>query len=195
MKKVIIILFLILINIQINAQSMNEKLPYREIPETSADYTAGTVVARMVDGLGFRYYWATEGLTRTDLDFRPSDEARTSSETIDHILGLSTTIVNTALHKPNKGNDFSSLTFEEKRALTLSNLKTAAEIFRSSQDLNEFTIVFTNDKGSSEYPLWNHINGPIADAIWHCGQLVSFRRSSGNPYNSKASMFRGKLRD
>lgn len=178
-----------------NAQSTNEPLPYREIPETSSEYTAGAVVARMVDGLGFRYYWATEGLTQTDLDFKPSEEARTTSETIDHILGLSTTIVNTAIHKPNEGNDFSSLTFDEKRALTLSNLKRAAEIFRSSQDLTEFTIVFKNDKGSSEYPLWNHINGPIADAIWHCGQLVSFRRSSGNPYNSKASMFRGKLRD
>ena len=43
--------------------------------------------------------------------------------------------------------------------------------------------------------MWNQINGPIADALWHCGQVVSFRRASGNPYNSKASLFTGKLRE
>ena len=36
--------------------------------------------------------------------------------------------------------------------------------------------------------------GPIADALWHVGQVVTFRRSSGNPFNSKASVFTGKVR-
>ena len=37
----------------IDAQNkMEEKLPYYEIPEYSETYTAGTVAARMVDGLG-----------------------------------------------------------------------------------------------------------------------------------------------
>ncbi|MGI9530790.1 hypothetical protein [Lutimonas sp.] len=178
-----------------NSQYTNEELPYREIAEPPEEYSAGAVLGRMVDGLGFRYYWASEGLTQKDLNFKPSEDARTTSETIDHILGLSTTILNSAIHKPNEGNDFSSMTFEEKRAMTLTNLKRASDIFRSSEDISEFTIVFKRAQGSSEYPIWNHINGPIADAIWHCGQLVSFRRSSGNPFNSKASMFQGKLRD
>lgn len=195
MKNIFLILISLLINFHMNSQQTNEELPYREIPEPPKEYTAGTVLARMVDGLGFRYYWASEGLTQKDLGFKPSEEARTSSETIDHILGLSTTILNSAIDTPNEGNDFSSMSFAEKRALTLTNLKTAAEIFRSSEDISEFTIVFKRAQGSSEYPIWNHINGPIADAIWHCGQLVSFRRSSGNPFNSKASMFQGKLRE
>jgi len=178
-----------------NSQNMNEPLPYHEIPEASTKYTAGTVVARMVDGLGFRYYWASDGLRPEDLRFKPSVDARTTEETIDHILGLSTVILNSALHKVNEGNDFSELSFTEKRKLTLENLKTAAEIFRKAEDLNQFTVVFKGSKGTSEYPLWNQINGPVADAIWHCGQVVSFRRSSGNPFNSKASMFMGKLRE
>jgi len=178
-----------------NSQENNDSLPYAELPEASSSYTAGTVAARMVDGLGFRYYWASEGLRSEDLSFKPSTEARTTDETIDHILGLSTVILNSALHKVNEGNDFSELSFIEKRELTLVNLKTAADIFRKSEDLNQFTVVFKGSKGNSEYPFWNQINGPIADAIWHCGQLVSFRRASGNPFNSKASMFMGKLRE
>jgi len=195
MKFTVLILIFFLINVNMNSQNMNDSLPYHEIPEASSSYNAGTVAARMVDGLGFRYYWASEGLRPEDLSYKPSAEARTTEETIDHILGLSTVILNSALHKVNEGNDFSELSFDEKRELTLVNLKSAADIFRETEDLSQFTVVFKGSKGNSEHPFWNQINGPIADAIWHCGQLVSFRRASGNPFNSKASMFNGKLRE
>ncbi|MCA0932109.1 hypothetical protein LCM02_06575 [Lutimonas saemankumensis] len=177
------------------AQNNSMDLPYYEIPEASENYTGGTVLARMVDGLGFRYYWASEGLRDQDLVYRPSEEARTTEETIDHILNLSYVILNSALNQVNEGNDFTNMTFDEKRKLTLNNLKTAADIFRESEDLDEFNIVFKGRSGSKTYPLWNQINGPIADAIWHCGQVASFRRSSGNPFNGKASVFLGKLRE
>lgn len=178
-----------------HAQEYSEALPYYEIPEAPEVYSQGAVIARMVDGLGFRYYWATEGLSLEDLAYRPSPEARTSAETIDHILGLSNVILNSALHKANEGNDFEDLSFYEKRKLTLNNLKTAADIYREAKDLSDFKIVFKGKDGINSFPFWNQINGPISDAIWHCGQIVSFRRSSGNPYNSKASVFTGKVRD
>ena len=179
----------------IMGQSQENKeapLPYYEIPEYPETYNAGTVVARMIDGLGFRYYWATEGLRDEDLSFRPNEEARTTSETIDHIYGLSRVIVNSALGKPNVPSDEGEMTFAEKRKKTLENFKTAADIFRSATDLTKYTIVFQRGENTSEFPLWNQINGPIADALWHCGQVVSFRRSSGNPFNSKVSVFSGK---
>ena len=47
---------------------MTSKLPYYEIPDYPETYTAGSVAARMLDGLGFRYYWATEGLNEDDLN-------------------------------------------------------------------------------------------------------------------------------
>lgn len=177
------------------AQEHSGALPYYEIPEAPEAYDQGAIVARMIDGLGFRYYWATEGLGQEDLAFRPSPEARTSAETIDHVLGLSNVILNSALHKANEGNDYEGLSFYEKRKLTLNNLKTAADIFRGSKDLNDFTVVFKGKNGINTFPFWNQINGPISDAIWHCGQIVSFRRSSGNPFNSKASVFTGKVRN
>jgi len=177
------------------ATSQNDQLPYYEIPEASETYTAGTVVARMIDGLGFRYYWATEGLRAEDLAFTPSDDARTTGETVDHIYGLTKTILNSALKQANGASNEAEETFEEKRVKTLKMLKQAADIFRASDDLSEFTLVFQRGDNTTEYPFWNQINGPIADALWHCGQVITFRRSSGNPYNSKASVLTGKVRN
>lgn len=175
-------------------QSQKNNMPFYEIPDYPDNYSPETVAARMVEGLGFRYYWSTEGLREEDLIFRPNEEARTTEETVDHILGLSTVIVNSTLQKANEKNDFSKLTYIEKRSMTLHNLKTAADILRSSTDLSQFNIIFKKENGTTELPFWNIINGPIADALWHFGQIVSFRRSSGNPYNYKANVLTGKVK-
>lgn len=172
-------------------------LPYREIPSYPDSFTAETVVARMVDGLGFRYYWATEGLRPEDLAFRPTPEARSSEETIDHILGLSQIILNAMEGRANvrSGEETSSLSFEVKRKTTLENLKSASDLLKlPASQLENLSIVFKNQETATEFPFWNMLNGPLADALWHVGQVVSFRRSSGNPFNSKVSVFSGKLR-
>ena len=169
-----------------------EELPYYEIPEAPERFTAGTVAARAVDGLGFRYYWATEGLREEDLAFKPNEGARTNLETIEHIYGLSKMIVNSTLKKDNNIKaDEEELSFDAMRKATLINFKTAADILRTSEDISQYKIIF----GEREIPFWNQINGPIEDAVWHCGQVVLLRRSSGNPFNSKVSVFSGKLRD
>ena len=173
-------------------------LPYYQIPEYPQEYTANTVAARMVDGLGFRYYWATEGLRQEDLAFKPNAGARTTGETIDHILGLTRVVLNSVKKIPNEASeDEPKLSFEEKRRQTLLNIKMTSDILKASEQgaMDEFKVVFKNKERTTEYPFWNQLNGPIADAIWHVGQVVSFRRSSGNPFNSKASLFNGKLRD
>ncbi|PWH83032.1 hypothetical protein DIS18_00300 [Algibacter marinivivus] len=184
MKKSILLLALILTALAM-AQS-EEKLPYYQIPDYSETYTQGTVAARMVDGLGFRYYWATEGLRPEDLNYKPSESGRTSSETVDHLFGLSNFILS-SISKDFEAIKNPKMTFEEKRKQTLLNFKTASDILTATEDLSKFD----NDK----YPFWNVINGPISDALWHCGQVVMLRRASGNPFNSKVSVFRGKLRD
>lgn len=169
---------------------------YKELPQNPPEYTPGTVVARMLDGLGFRYYWATEGLTQTDLDYRPSEDARTLGETIDHIYGLSKTIVNSAKQIP---TDYTKaapeMDFEQQRQATLDNFRNASALFSQTTDLSRHGIVFKRENGTSEFPFWNHINGPIEDAVWHAGQVVVLRRSSGNPMNPKVNVFSGKLND
>jgi len=190
MKRTLYI-FAILISSVAFSQTETDETPYYEIPTYSETYTAGTVAARLIDGLGFRFYWASEGLTEKDLVYKPNDSVRTTGETVDHIYDLSKIILNATLKKANSSDDEDSLTFEEKRKQILINLKTAADILRASDDISQFKIIF----GEREIPFWNNINGPIADAIWHSGQMASFRRSSGNPINPNISHFSGTVKE
>ncbi|SDS60254.1 hypothetical protein SAMN04515667_2547 [Formosa sp. Hel1_31_208] len=186
-----LIVFLVLLSTLAYSQdNTNEQLPYYEVPEYSESFSAGTVAARMVDALGFRFYWASEGLNGTDLEYKPSEDVRSTAETIDHILDLSYIIVNSTLKQTNGKINSSEMSYNEKRKQVLINLKTAADILRESDDISQYKIIF----GTNEIPFWNQVNGPIADAIWHCGQLASFRRSSGNPINSNVNHFRGTVK-
>jgi hypothetical protein len=184
------LLFLIVIPSVLVSQSKTDETPYYEIPAYSENYTAGTVAARQVDALGFRFYWASQGLTENDLAYKPNDSVRTTGETVNHIYDLSKIIVNATLKKGNSRGEEEQLTFEEKRRQILINLKTAAEILRASDDISKFKIIF----GEREIPFWNNINGPIADAIWHSGQIASFRRTTGNPINPNISHFSGTVK-
>jgi hypothetical protein len=180
--------------------SAKSDLPYYEIPDYPVAYTPGAVAARVMDGLGFRYYWATEGLRPEDLKFKPSGEStgepRSTEATIQHIYGLTNTILNTTKKLPNVSGALNvNLPFEELRKKTLENIKTAADILRTASDseIAEMKVIFKSESGTREFPFWNILNGPIDDALWHVGQVITFRRSSGNPYNNKASVFTGKV--
>ncbi len=172
-------------------------LPYRQIPDYPEEYNACTVAARMIDGLGFRYYWATEGLRQADLDYSTTPDSRTSAETLDHIYGLVNVVYNAVMEQPTiSGGPRETLTYAEKRANTLKLLIAASDKLKAStnEDMERFDLVFQRGDSKSEYPFWNNLNGPMADAIWHVGQVVAFRRASGNPFNSNVSVLSGKLR-
>ncbi|MDZ7608199.1 MAG: hypothetical protein U5K79_22055 [Cyclobacteriaceae bacterium] len=169
------------------------ELPFREIPESPAVFSAETVAARMIDGLGYRYYWATEGLREEDLSFKPSDSSRTTQETIEHIHGLSRTIVNSVLIIANEPVS-ETLDVATLRKHTLENLKKASDILRAAHpgDIEKYKIIFRRGGTTTEYPFWNMINGPIEDAVYHTGQVVAFRRASGNPIYSGVRVLTGK---
>jgi hypothetical protein len=171
-------------------------LPYYEIPAAPEAFTAGAVASRMIDGLGFRYYWATDGLRPEDLNYKPGVDTRTSEETLRHIHELSFIIVNSVTQTPNVPGAVPKLLFAEMRKRTLENLKTASDRLRTATDadLEQFKLVFKRDSNSTEFSFWNQLNGPIADCLWHVGQVVSFRRASGNPFTEKASVFTGTVR-
>ena len=179
------------------AQNNSSELPFREIPPAPETYNATTVAARMIDGLGFRFYWASEGLRAEDLDFKPSPDARTTMETIDHIYGLTTTILNAAKKQVNEPVDRTDWSYEQLRSGVLTMLEEASNIMRSADpaEMEEMQVIFKGEPTNREYPYWNMINGPLADAIYHTGQLVSFRRASGNPKNPNVSVFTGTVRE
>ncbi|WP_340077122.1 hypothetical protein [Leptobacterium sp. I13] len=185
-----------------NDQSMKDMnapdLPYYQIPDYPNAYTAMSVAARMIDGLGFRFYWATEGLRVEDLNYKPGKEARSTAETIDHIYSMSFIILNASKKLPNEQiENKPQLTFQEKRKETLENLKKASDILKKNNenDMGSYKVVFKRGENTTEFPYWNLINGPIADCLWHVGQIVSFRRASGNPFNPKVSVFNGRIRE
>lgn len=165
-----------------------DALPYREMPDYPENYTAGSMASRMVDGLGFRFYWATEGLREADLEFRPGEASRSTEETVDHMFYMIEKIMNMLSKADHR--DLTDLSFEEKRANILSNLKTISTILLKSSpdDFDSYTIQLGNGE---TLPFWNFVNGQIADCIWHCGQIASFRRMSGNPLSSQVNFFRG----
>jgi hypothetical protein len=172
-----------------------QTLPYATIPEHPIEYTAATVTARMIDGLGFRFYWATEGLNEADMDMQGTDEARTIGDTYRHVRDLSNGILRTVSKEPIVSVEYGEKTFQEIRTQTLQNLYQAANILRESTDadMKEMEVVFKRGDSESRFPFWNLINGQIEDAVWHAGQIVTLRRIAGNPINPKVNVFMGKL--
>ena len=184
-----LLIYVFSLNVSSSAQSV---LPYKEIPSYPANYTQGTVMSRMIDGLGYRYYWATENLRTSDLDFKPETLARSTFETMEHIYGLSFMILNASKNQVNERRNLFQMTANELRSATLDNLKLASEEIVLVDSMEELNILFQSSTGRKALPFWHVLNGPLADAIYHTGQMVSFRRTSGNPMNPKVNVFMGK---
>lgn len=194
MKKIITTLSLIFLFNSAFGQSATDSLPYSQIPAAAETYSTGDVVSRMIDGLGYRFFWATEGLTQSDLEFIPTSESRNTLQTIEHIFSLSQTIRNTTLNQPNlRPEDLSGMDFEDFRKGTLENLLEASKALsaKDEADVANLKMVFEGQNYSNEFPFWNLINGPISDAIYHTGQVVLLRRMSGNPMNPKVNVLTG----
>ena len=176
-----------------NAQN---QLPYYEIPEYPETYLPGDIMSRMVDGLGFRYYWASDALTPKDLDYKPSEAAKTTRETIDHIFELTVFVLRTVKSNAKPDRDFKAKSYEEVRALTLNYIQEISKVLRgkSGEELAAIELVLGRGNQQRTMPFWNLINGPIEDAVYHTGQLVSFRRTSGNPVSPNISVLSGKVK-
>ncbi|MBX2844442.1 MAG: hypothetical protein KTR26_21950 [Flammeovirgaceae bacterium] len=173
-------------------------LPYQEIGEFPKTLSQGNIIKRFIDGLGYRYYWATESLTQSDLSFSISDESRSSFETLEHILDISGFILRISQGKYNATpTKKEKLNFDQIRSRTLNELKEASHLMAqiTDEDFKSLEILIQQGENKFALPLWNLLNGPISDAIHHVGQIVSFRRGSGNPINPNVDIFTGKNRE
>jgi len=154
-------------------------------------------MARLVEGLGYRYFWATEGLTPKDLNYEISEGSRSSRRTLDHIYRLSQAVVGASEGKGSENKSGKELSFEELRKETLNNLAKAAKNFRgkTAVELEAMPLKMKSSWKTTTFPLWHVINGQISDAIYHVGQIVTYRRASGNPMDSKVNVFTGRHRE
>ena len=173
---------------------MAQDLPFQSIPKAPESISSKHLLIRMIQGVGFRYYWATEGLRKEDLKYRPSKSGQSTGKTLEHIYGLAMVIANTTnnmatLRPPQKVPQ----EFKLLRSETLAFLKEAADqlLKMNPKEIEALQVIFNRGGEQSKFPLWNLINGPISDAIYHTGQVVSFRRSSGNPIPKGVNVFLG----
>ncbi|MFD2586617.1 DinB family protein [Croceitalea marina] len=192
-------LFLIVVLVSVyHLEAQDMKVPYEQIPEAPSDYTTGNVIGRMIDGLGYRFHWATKDLTKADLDYKASKEGRTILETLQHIYGMSEMILEAPKGEPSiRPKDFSSYSFEELRKKTLENLQAASQLVKgkNADEVSNFKVTFERGGKQTDFPYWNMLNGMLSDCIHHTGQIVTMRRANGNPQNPKVNVFLGKTRE
>lgn len=172
-------------------------MDYSQIQSPPTEYSSGNIISRFIDSLAFRYFWATEGLTENDLDFKPSDTGMSSKETLAHMVWLSVMIKNTLdglVSDRSINKNIKELAFTELRNQFLENVETASAMARlkSIEELETLQTIISNGDQQHAFPLWNMMSGPLADAMYHTGQIVSFRRSSGNPISKGVNHLAGK---
>ncbi|GAB3650828.1 hypothetical protein GCM10028791_18640 [Echinicola sediminis] len=162
-----------------------DDLPFGDLTHHPENYSPGSVAARMVESLGFRFRYATQDLKETDFGFKVEADARTIGETMEHIYGLST-VIRAAVIEDSYGKK-DKLSPMEARAEALLVLK---EVYDRLLDMDEEAL--ENLKIRGNHPFWVLINGPLVDAIWHSGQIATLRRANGNPMPKGVNVFLGK---
>ena len=169
-------------------------LPFAEIGPYPEHYSAQGVMHRLISGLGYRYHWATAELRPEDLDYRASEDSRSTREILTHIYGLSATIAATLEGGVTEAVKNEDMTYAFLRAETLANLERAVNALERVEDFSDLSVKIIRPDQSYEFEFWHLINGQISDAIWHSGQVVMNRRASGNPLKSGVNVFLGQTK-
>lgn len=167
---------------------MNE-LPFSSIEQTPDDFSSTNVMARFVEALGFRYRWATEGLTTSEHDFRPEPSSMSLRELLVHLYSMAQFVSRNLGDE--RAKDETSYSFEELRAKTLELYESIdKKLLAFSQEAFEAHEQSRLNNGVTP-SFWFMINGPIADSLAHVGQITSWRRIAGNPQPQGVDVFRG----
>jgi hypothetical protein len=162
--------------------------PFYVIPAAPASFTAGAILARLSQGIGFRYRWASEGLSAEDLDFRPTPESRSIGELFQHIH----TLLRWVGESVGLDTEAPWMRKSEGMAARVAALHVARELADRFLSMSEAELAAcVVHRRGQDYPLWNAVNGPLADSLTHIGQIASWRRIKGNPIPG-ADVFQGQ---
>jgi uncharacterized damage-inducible protein DinB len=171
---------------------MPTQLPYPILPNTPEEINAATVLSRLVDGIAFRYRWSTEDLTDNEFHFRPVEGSMNMEELLKHIYTLAY-VANTTTGggSTERVTDFKNLEHLRKETLTHYDILSKRLLTTTNSDLESYTFV----RNETILSFWFLINGHLADALTHIGQVLTWRRIAGNPQPSGVSVLFGKKVD
>jgi hypothetical protein len=144
---------------------------YHSIPATPGEISAVNIVCRVLAGMGFRFYWATEQLTEKTYTFQPCEGARSIGETVEHIWDLLNWIY-CAIDPKGKVKPSES---KEMRESSLELIAVLEETFSKMDNEELASIKILNQS------FWPIINGPLSDVLTHIGQITTLRRMVGSP--------------
>ena len=164
----------------------NQQLPFADISVVPNNITATNTLLRMVEGLAFRYRWATENLSEENIKFRPHPTSMSIEELNSHIFDLvDSTFRVFGGEKQNK--EFLN-SFKKIREFNLFLFQKLCSQFNK---MSEDDLLNLEKETTRKLPFWYWINGPLADALTHVGQITSWRRIAGNPQLKGVNFFIG----
>jgi hypothetical protein len=166
---------------------MTERYGY-QITSAPEKLVGASVFARILDGLAFRYYWATEGLRDEDFDFRPGPESMSMHELLKHVLHLAHMVKQCVFDAAHRD----PIETDDPRQLREQTLECLRLVRQQLDRLSDETLanygVLKSD--GSKFPVWFILNGPLSDALTHVGQINAWRRLNGNP-QARVNVFAG----
>jgi hypothetical protein len=157
-----------------------DAVPFYKIPDTPASVSAGAIMGRLADSVGFRFRWAVEGLVDADLAYKPAPDCMTHGELILHIHDLLVSAARNAAVPPG----------ELPSETSSCGQMVSAVLDLSSRLSGRYKTMSDTELAACTPGLWNMINGPLADCLTHIGQILSWRRLAGAP-PAPADLFKG----
>jgi hypothetical protein len=141
---------------------------FDRLPDPPIASSGVAILRRFVQALGFRLRWAADGLDDDIATFEAGNGSMSVGALMAHIAALADTIVRmlggeSVKRPPDAG-------FTELVAYALDRLAAA----------DDWLAAHPDDLDSVDM-LAQLCNGPVADALTHVGQLVSWRRLAGSP--------------
>ncbi|MBQ4804680.1 hypothetical protein J8L88_17595 [Aquimarina sp. MMG015] len=168
-KKAFYLFIFYLLPIQYTAAQLPyyEKVTYKKNSERS-------IIAKIIDDLGYKYYWVTDSLLSDELSTN-FYSGKLPRLLLEDAYQMSENIINSVSDKVEKSKlNKGETSFDEMRKNTLLNLKEASNKLINNKE----TLLFLN---------WNDFKNAIIYADAYCDQIILFRNDVGNPYSPKQS--------
>jgi hypothetical protein len=150
---------------------------FRAYPEAPDELSASNAIARMIDGLGYRLYWALYGLREEECQYVLCDGAHSIKDILWHILGLVNWV-----HMHVYGEQMT-----RNPSIIDQGIDTLLALEKLRQTFLEMSDAELVNYKLEDMPFWSYINMPLADALHHVGQVSMLRRAAGNPVAKERS--------